>query len=62
MLCWQAAFAAVSAYLHCTPEPGDTSTKALAATLRKRLSLAPDLTPPYVRKLQVRLGPMHCSN
>ena len=61
MLFWQAAFAAISAFLHCTPEPSNTSTRSLAATLRKRLSLAPDLTPPYVRKLQVRLEPTQCS-
>ena len=45
---------AVSAYLHCEPEPGDGSCKALVATLRKRLSRARDLVPPNIRELQVR--------
>ena len=51
--CWQAAFVAVSACLHSGSEPGDSSTQALVATLRKRLSLAYDTVPPNVRMVQV---------
>ena len=47
VLCLQTAFVAVSAYLHCEAEPGDGSTKALAATLRKRMLLARDMGLPY---------------
>ena len=52
----QAPFLAVTAYLHCKAEPGDTCTAALVATLRKRLTLAREAVPPHVRKLQVRMG------
>ena len=57
-LCWQAASIAVSMYLKSEPEPGEVSTKALAATLCKRLSLERTSVPPYVCKLQVQMDPM----
>ena len=52
-LCWQAAFLAASAYIHCPSDPGDASAAALLATLRKRLSLAHEALPPYLQSLQV---------
>ena len=48
------AFTAVSACVHCEPEPRDTSAKALIATLRKRLSLTSNPLPPYACDVQVR--------
>ena len=58
MLCWQVATIAVSVYLNSEPEPGEASTKALAATLRKRLLLERTSVPPYVHRLQVRVKPV----
>ena len=55
VLCWQAAFVAVYAYLHSEPEPGETSTKAMVATLRKRLTPARETLSLSGRKLQVRI-------
>lgn len=52
--CWQVSCVAVSAYLHSKLAPGDTSTMALVATLRKRLSLARVSMPAHVRQLQVQ--------
>lgn len=58
VLCWQAATIAVSVYLNSEPEHGEASTKALAATLRKRLSLERISVPPFMCKLQVRMKSM----
>ena len=55
ILCSQAAFVAVYAYLHSEPEPGETSTKAMVATLRKRLTPAHETLSLFGRKLQVRI-------
>ena len=54
VLCWQVAFTAGSACVHSKSEPGDTSARALVATLRKRLSVARDLLPPSICSVQVR--------
>ena len=54
----QMALMGACTYLKCEPEPGDTSTKALVATLRKQLSLARNHVPPFIRKFQVRMGTM----
>ena len=54
MLWWQVAFIAVHACVHCGPESGDNSVKALVATLRKRLSAARESLPPCVRNVQVQ--------
>ena len=58
-LCWQVAFTAVSACMHCEQEHCDTSAKALIATLRKRLSVACDSLQPYVCISRVRWRPRH---
>ena len=48
----------MGAYLHCEHEPGDTSLKALAATMRKRLSQPRESVPPYLHQLQVHGEPV----
>ena len=53
----QAVFFAVSTYLHYTPTRGDASADALLATLRKRMSLAFKLEPPYAQSVQVWATP-----
>ena len=45
----------MGACLHCEDhEPGNTSSKALVATIRKRLSQACESVPPWLRRLQVQ--------
>ena len=60
MLGSQAAFVAVSTYLHCVPEPADASAMALLATLRKRLSLARTSLAPDARNFQMLVNVMPC--
>ena len=50
------AFVAASVCVHCKTESGDTSVKALVATLRKRLSAARNLLPPRVHNVQVQIS------
>ena len=53
----QVVFIAVSACVHCGPEPGDSSVMSLVATLRKRLFVARDPLPPSAHSIQVHILP-----